>query len=220
VRALALLVLALAGCGDGGGKSEATPPPPGGRRSEVVSGKAQPTAPAATVAATSKPKVPRAICQGAPAGAGKKLPDTELAKMEEGRGTALPDAIPSGGGQWTWVNLWAGWCAPCKEEMPMLVSWEKKLREAGTPVRFAFVSIDDDERQARRFLAAQTAVTRSWRLVEGKPRNEWLTGFGLPETPELPVHLLFDGKGELRCAVTGAISEADFPRVREVVAAR
>ena len=133
-------------------------------------------------------------------------------------GASLAEDIPTGNGQWTWVNLWAGWCAPCKEEMPMLAAWETKLRAAGTPVRFAFLSVDDDERQARRFLASQPAVKRSWRLPEGEGRTAWLEAVGLPPSPELPVHVLFDGAGALRCVVTGAISEADFPRVQAIVA--
>jgi thiol-disulfide isomerase/thioredoxin len=186
----------------------------------VITGTARPaTAARPTASATAKPKAPRALCDRAPSAAGKTLPEGELLRVEEAA-ASLPEKIPTGDTMWTWVNLWAGWCGPCKEEMPMLVAWEAKLKQAGTPMRLAFVSIDDDERQARRFLASQAAVKRSWRLAEGEGRTKWLGALGLPEAPELPVHLLFDGKGALRCVVTGAISEADFPRVQQIVAER
>lgn len=209
----------LGGCGDGDGKPQ-PPPPAGGRRSEVVTGTAQAATvtPSATATAAAK-KPPRVLCDRAPAADGKPLPDGKLLRVEEG-GAALPASIPTGGGAWTWVNLWAGYCGPCKEEMPMLASWEKKLKAAGTPVRFAFLSIDDDERQARRFLQEQSAVKSSWRLAEGDARTEWLAAVGVPESPELPVHLLFDGEGALRCLVTGAIGEGDFARVQQIVARR
>lgn len=214
-----LLLGALVACGDGAATKE-LPPPAGGRRSEVISGTAQPaTAATPTASAQAKPKAPRALCDRAPAAAGKTLPEGELLRVEEGA-PGLPEKIPTGDTMWTWVNLWAGWCGPCKEEMPMLAAWEAKLKQAGTPMRLAFLSIDDDERQARRFLASQAAVKRSWRLAEGEGRTKWLGALGLPEGPELPVHLLFDGKGALRCVVTGAISEADFPRVQQIVSDR
>jgi thiol-disulfide isomerase/thioredoxin len=217
VRSLLLVAwaAALVACGDSGDRADRLPPPPGGRRSEVVVGSATPKAepkPSASAA-----KRPRAMCKDPPAAAGRKIPDGELVRVEEG--ASLPEAIATGGGVWTWVNLWAGWCGPCKEEMPMLVAWEKRLREAGSPIRLAFVSIDDDERQARRFLSSQPAVRASYRLAEGEGRSKWLGALGVPESPELPVHLLFDGQGALRCTVTGAISEADFGRVREIVSA-
>lgn len=218
-RSGTLLALALAACGDGAPSKE-TPPPAGGRRSEGITGSAQPgTTATASASATARAKAPRALCDKAPAAAGKTLPEGELLRVEDGA-AALPEKIPTGDTMWTWVNLWAGWCGPCKEEMPMLVAWEAKLKQAGTPMRLAFLSIDDDERQARRFLASQAAVKRSWRLAEGEGRTKWLGALGLPESPELPVHLLFDGKGALRCVVTGAISEADFERVRTIVSER
>jgi thiol-disulfide isomerase/thioredoxin len=187
-----------------------------------VIGTAQPAraapAPVSTASAAAR-RPTRVLCDRKPAADGKPLPEGDLLRLEEG-GAHLPEAIPTGGGAWTWVNLWAGYCAPCKEEMPMLVAWEKKLRAAGTPLRVAFLSIDDDERQARRFLAAQPHVKSSWRLAEGEGRTEWLAAVGVSDSPALPVHLLFDPEGALRCVVTGAIGEADYARVAQIVARR
>lgn len=212
------LLALLAGCGDAV-PDKNTPPPPDGRRSEVVQGDgktptAKPTTPVATTSAAPKP--PRAICEAPPPAAGKPIPKGELAKVVAEGSKGLPDAIDIES-VWTWVNLWAGWCGPCKEEMPILAGWEKKLRSEGTPMHLAFVSIDDDERQALRFLQSQPTVKESFRLPEGGPRKTWLESVGLPEAPELPVHLLFDPKGALRCVVTGAIGEADYAKVKEIV---
>lgn len=207
------------GCGDAT-PGKATPPPPDGRRSEVVAGDGKSTATAQphtpTASASAAPKAPRAICEAPPTADGKPIPKGELAKVVAEGSKGLPDAIDIES-VWTWVNLWAGWCGPCKEEMPILAGWEKKLRSEGTPMHLAFVSIDDDERQAMRFLQSQPAVKESFRLPEGQVRTKWLESVGLPEAPELPVHLLFDPKGALRCVVTGAIGEADFARVKSIV---
>jgi thiol-disulfide isomerase/thioredoxin len=218
-RSLVVVGTMLVGCGDGV-PDKNTPPPPDGRRSEVIAGNTavpQKTAPATTGSAEAKP--PREICQTPPAAAGKPIPRGELAKVVATGSKGLPDVIDVES-VWTWVNLWAGWCGPCKEEMPLLAEWGKKLRAEGTPMHVAFVSIDDDERQAMRFLESQAAVKESFRLPEGAPRQKWLDQLSLPTAPELPVHLLFDPKGALRCVVTGAIRESDFPKVKSIVSAK
>jgi thiol-disulfide isomerase/thioredoxin len=54
------------------------------------------------------------------------------------------------GGQVLLVNFWATWCAPCREEMPMLVELQEQYLDAG----FAVVGIAlDDVRQASDFAA-------------------------------------------------------------------
>jgi cytochrome c biogenesis protein CcmG, thiol:disulfide interchange protein DsbE len=48
------------------------------------------------------------------------------------------------------LNFWATWCPPCIEEMPSLVSLQKKFR--GTDVTVLAVSVDDDADDYRKFL--------------------------------------------------------------------
>jgi cytochrome c biogenesis protein CcmG, thiol:disulfide interchange protein DsbE len=47
-------------------------------------------------------------------------------------------------GQVVLVNLWATWCAPCKEEMPALQSFYKKHRDEG----FVVIAINDGDPSA------------------------------------------------------------------------
>jgi thiol-disulfide isomerase/thioredoxin len=217
---MAALLLAggLAGCDD---DKKTLPTPPQGKRSEVVQATA-PTAPATAAAPTARPAAPRPpLCATAPAAAGRSLPGGGLPHLEAPGTAPLAGKIPTGG-RWTWVNLWAAWCKPCKEEIPLLRSWEAQLAQGGTPIHLAFLSLDDDERQARRFLEAQPAsgLRASWWLEEGKGRLAWLEALNLRSEPQLPVHLLFDPQGALRCVIEGAIEPGDLPSVRAVVARR
>src|SRR5688572_20732953 len=68
--------------------------------------------------------------------------DTDLAK----------DPLDHAAGRWTWVNFWAAWCVPCKQELPLLFGWQKKLEGR---VEFRYISLDDDERQLRDFLSRE-----------------------------------------------------------------
>lgn len=137
-----------------------------------------------------------------------------------GAGGAVSDgAIPSAHGQWTWVNFWAAWCGPCKEEMPRLVAWQSKLAQAGAPIRFAFVSLDDDARQLSAFLEHQPAMglkSSLW-LEEGAKRTSLLGGLKMKDPPNLPEQALIDPNGKVRCFVEGAVEDGDYAQLAEMI---
>jgi thiol-disulfide isomerase/thioredoxin len=121
-------------------------------------------------------------------------------------------------GRWTWVNFWAAWCVPCKQELPILFQWRKSL---ATEVRFRFVSLDDDERQLRDFLSREGAggLTSSYWLPDGGVRQAWLEALKLDAEPELPLQLLIDPNGMLRCRVQGAVEPGDLAALERIVRA-
>jgi thiol-disulfide isomerase/thioredoxin len=119
-------------------------------------------------------------------------------------------------GRWTWVNFWAAWCVPCKDELPILFRWQKQL---GGDVNFRFVSMDDDERQLRDFLAREPpdGLTSTYWLPDGALRQAWLEALKLQSEPELPLQLLIDPNGMLRCRVQGAIEPQDLATLERIV---
>ena len=119
-------------------------------------------------------------------------------------------------GVWTWVNFWAAWCVPCKEELPLLFRWQKSL--AGR-VSFRFVSLDDDERQLRDFLEreANDGLTSTYWLPDGAVRQAWLSALKLSSEPELPLQLLIDPEGRLRCRVQGAVEPGDLAALERII---
>jgi thiol-disulfide isomerase/thioredoxin len=122
----------------------------------------------------------------------------------------LKENLTPESGSWTWVNFWAAWCAPCKEEIPRLVGWEKRLDQAGRRLRVIFVSLDDDERQLMQFLDGSSSLRSTYWLKEGRQREDWMIAAGLDPDPELPVHLLVDPEGKIRCRVQGAVEDSDY----------
>jgi thiol-disulfide isomerase/thioredoxin len=214
--------LGVLGCDDKNTKPIKDPTP--GARREMVTATGpvtQAPPPASTAAHPVTPRAPRRICEAPPLAGGRSLPGGNMAHLEAQGSPALSDKIPTGG-RWTWLNLWAAWCGPCKEEIPRLKAWETKLAQAGTPINLAFLSLDDDERQARRFLDSQPVggLKASWWLQEGKGRNAWLENLRMKSDVQLPVQILVDPAGVIRCVIEGAIDDGDFPQVQAIVAKR
>jgi hypothetical protein len=105
--------------------------------------------------------------------------------------------------------------------MPRLASFTSRLAQAGQEATLVFVSLDDDERQLEQFLArGGDGLTRAtyW-LRDGRERDDWLTAMGLPKAPDLPVQVLVDPRGKVRCTVHGAIEDADYAEIASALAA-
>jgi thiol-disulfide isomerase/thioredoxin len=152
-------------------------------------------------------------------GAGRPAPKKPLSQNVATGEAALPETLPLSGG-YTWVNFWAAWCAPCKEEIPRLLRFQQELAKSPGGFKLSFISLDDDERQLNAFLGSQppSGLRRTYWLKEGKEREEWLKAAGLDVDPELPFHLLFDAKGKLRCVVKGALEDSDLTSLKAVLA--
>jgi thiol-disulfide isomerase/thioredoxin len=205
----ALAAAALTGCDDN--KTSVPPPPPLTGRANVVAAKETASAPVATATATAaaRPGPARQLCAGqSPRPAPKGALKTAAAPGAD----APPVSLPLGVGKWAWINLWAAWCAPCKEEMPRILGWQEKLRAAGVMIDLSFVSLDDDDRETRRFLEAQppSGVRATYWLPESE-RSGWLGALGLKGSTQLPVQVLVAPSGQVACVIQGAVEDGDYP---------
>src|SRR5690349_17017812 len=86
------------------------------------------TAAATTPGTSAKPR--KALCGGALEKEGKSVPKKALGRRQAAGESELP-ADPGFSGGFTWVNFWAAWCVPCKEEIPRLKAFQKRLTAAG-----------------------------------------------------------------------------------------
>ena len=108
-------------------------------------------------------------------------------------------AIESLRGKTVVLNFWASWCAPGRDEMPLLQQGSKRWE--GRNVVFVGIDIDDLRSDARSFLE-RYGVTYA-NVYDGKSSTVGRYGAtGVPET------YFIDAAGKIRYRIAGPVEEA------------
>lgn len=79
----------------------------------------------------------------------------------------------------TIINMWASWCGPCKEELPILA---KAHREYGDKIQFLGIDFADPAPESAIKLAAGAGVTYPLMADPDSSLKSSLRVIGLPET--------------------------------------
>jgi len=193
---LAVLALLLLGCPD---EKPAGPPP---SRFDTVTAK-PPTAEATRFCDKTWP----AEGDGA-----RPWQPPELRTLE-----GAPASGPVKG--WRWVNAWATWCTPCVEEMGLLSRWRDAFRKDGVDVSFELLSVDaaEAEPKLKEWLARDLPGPVSW-VKSADDFPQWLdASLGLSRDSAIPIHILVDPAGRVRCARLGAVHAQDYGAVRALL---
>lgn len=130
---------------------------------------------------------------------------------------ALAAAADGGGGALRWVNVWATWCKPCIEELPMLARVFGDWKKQGQTVELVLLSVDASADAATDFVAKHPGTPRTLQMSDPSQSAAWLESLGLPTGAAIPVHLIVDARGNLVCARSGGIGEDDLQRFRRVL---
>ncbi len=87
------------------------------------------------------------------------------------------------------VNIWATWCAPCREEMPALDTYYRQHRDQG--LILIALSMDDPKDEAK-----VRELTKAYSFTVGFARDADMKGYG--RIWRLPLTFVIDRKGVLR----------------------
>jgi len=128
----------------------------------------------------SKPSAPQLVVTHGPpfarVAAAKEIPELQF---EDGAGRA--HTLADFKGKLVLLNLWATWCAPCREEMPAL---DRLQAELGGP-RFEVVALSVDQQGAplaRKFFADVGVKSLALYVDRSAQATFKLSAVGLPST--------------------------------------
>lgn len=170
------------------------------------------------------PPVPQTRGDAVIAAPKKEVPVTDFCEQhpapDQARLFALPtlDGPPMADeGGWSWINVWATWCKPCVEEMPMLVQWQARLAKDGVKVALQFLSVDAKAEDVAKFKAANPSTPPSMRMAKFEDLAGWLGTVGLDASAVLPIHLFVDEQDRVRCVRMGSVGEPEYDVIKRVL---
>jgi thiol-disulfide isomerase/thioredoxin len=134
----------------------------------------------------------------------KAMPALVLTEFDGGAKISLSQAAR---GRPVVVNLWASWCGPCRQEMPMLAAAQQRESVVG----FLFVNQGESHSAVRAYLNDQDHPLREVLLDAGSKLGPAVGSRGLPTT------LFYDVEGRLVDAHFGVLNAASLEaRLRQL----
>ena len=124
---------------------------------------------------------------------GQSAPKTDLAPLDPGLSAGL--GTENLAGNVTLVNIWASWCAPCRQEHPLLM-------ELAGDKRFVIAGFNykDEPGNARKFLSE---LGNPYRIVGTDPSGRTAIDWGVYGVPET---FLVDREGVIRLKHVGPLT--------------
>ena len=104
--------------------------------------------------------------------------------------------LKSNAGNVVLVDFWATWCAPCRQEMPLLSKLESRLRDKR--FRLVTISADDPEQEAAavEFLK-RSGVSGAAYIRRAKDDDKFINSVDAKWSGALPALFLYDRQGKL-----------------------
>jgi thiol-disulfide isomerase/thioredoxin len=171
------------------------------------------TVASSTNAHNTAPTAPRVLCSPVTGRSLSKTPPTRV----DASGGKSDGKIDLKAAKVTWVDFFASWCGPCKEELPRIESFAARLAKDGIDVQLVHVSLDDDLRQLQAFFATTPTMKSSLWLSDGPAREGFLASLKMKPAPTLPEHALVAQDGSVKCFVEGAFVDSDYAELTSVL---
>lgn len=112
-------------------------------------------------------------------------------------------------GKVVFLNFWATWCEPCKEEMPAMQRLRQKLD--GKPFEILAVSLDKDPTQAVPAFANKTGLDLNFPVLQDTNQELAKNSY---RTTGVPESFLIDAQGKIVKHVIGSF-EWDSPQITQ-----
>lgn len=109
-----------------------------------------------------------------------ELIDQQL-ETATGKKTTWKQILAANKANVVYLDMWASWCVPCRQEMPNSIRLSNQLK--GKPVKFAYISIDSDRSKwlaALKALKLPISAAQHYRLEPDSKLAESLTKGSIP----------------------------------------
>lgn len=116
-----------------------------------------------------------------------------------------------------WINVWATWCRPCVNEMPLLQQWQERLDGTGVKVDLSFLSVDVNARDVSSFRALHPEIPETFRVSDAGKIPDLFGSIGLDPAAPIPVHIFVDDNDKILCVRAGSVQETDYRTIRAIL---
>jgi thiol-disulfide isomerase/thioredoxin len=152
-----------------------------------------------TAQTTAAPK------QSKTAAAAKTAPaDTVPAELQLNDVAGKSHSLADYRGKFVVLNFWATWCAPCQDEMPLLVKANKKFADRGLVVIAASIDESDTLRYVPKFVQNENMDFPVWVGARLADMEKLGVGPGMPSTA------FIDKDGRITSRVIGQLKKNDL----------
>lgn len=134
---------------------------------------------------------------------GSRAPDFELVDLNTGQ----PVTLSSLKGKPVWINFWATWCPPCKEEMPIMQKLYDEYKDKGLVI--LGVDVQEKESDVSPYIKEGGY---SWTFVidtTGKITDSYYVG-------GLPSHYFVDKDGTIQAIIIGGLKSEMTGEIRDI----
>ena len=157
-------------------------------------------------------------------GAGAK--PTPVVKMEKAvaevtilDGKAILQEMRKSRGRGLFVHLWASWCGPCLEELPLVDVFARVVRERGAT--FLSVSLDDVRRGSHvAEVLRKRAPTLTPYVARFDDPDQFMSLFSPNWQGAIPALFGFDADGRLRGSLVGEVDPDELDQLLAEIAPR
>lgn len=131
-----------------------------------------------------------------------------LAGCERSGGSGESPGLDAFPGKVVFINYWAEWCAPCREEIPALNQFQQRYAD-----QVQVLGVNFDGAQSEELRRQEEALGVAFPTLDSDPRID----LGVPPPQGLPETLVLDKRGRLAQRLTGPQELEDLEQVLEQV---
>lgn len=105
-------------------------------------------------------------------------------------------------GKWVVINYWADWCSACRQEIPELNQFYKKIKD----MDIIFYGVDYDDLTLTQLKNAAESLGIQYPILTSDPGSEW----NLANVDVIPTTFIINPEGRVVKIISGTTTDSDL----------